>query len=143
MPRTWLAPAIASTLGLLLSACAGGPASGRYVSTGNTAAPAPSAPSPAFRAPQVMRAQGVDSIIGQAAGSLARRFGEARLDVAEGDARKLQFVSDGCVLDIYLYPLEAGRAPVATHVEARVRQGGGATDRAACIEAIERASSPR
>jgi hypothetical protein len=97
------------------------------------------APSPeAFRAPQVMRESGLESVIGEGAAALSRRFGEARIDLKEGDARKLQFVSRGCVLDIYLYPLASNSAPVATHVEARRRVGGGETDRADCIEEVER-----
>lgn len=95
-------------------------------------------PPEAFRAPQVMRESGLESVIGEGAASLSRRFGEARIDLKEGDARKLQFVSRGCVLDIYLYPLASNSAPVATHVEARQRVGGGETDRAECIEEVER-----
>ena len=52
--------------------------------------------------------------------------------------RKLQFLGQGCVLDIYLYPPEPRAEPVATHVEARSRSDGGDTDRAACINEVER-----
>ena len=92
----------------------------------------------AMRAPQVMRETGLESVIGEEAVSLARRFGEARIDLTEGDARKLQFVSERCVLDIYLYPLARNTAPVATHVEARQRVGGADADRAGCIADVER-----
>lgn len=123
----------AATLALLASACA----SGNYVRSAPVAAP-PQAPATSFRAPQVMHGGGVDGVIGQQAASLTTRFGEPRIDLAEGDARKLQFASAACVLDIYLYPLEAGGTQVATHVEARLRQGGGETSRGSCIDAVER-----
>ena len=120
-----------------LAGCAGGSASGNYV---RTSAPAPDT---GFRAPAVMQGSGIDSVIGKAATSLTDRFGTARIDLAEGDARKLQFASERCVLDIYLYPLEANAAPVATHVEARQRQGGGEADRAGCIADVELAARTR
>lgn len=96
-------------------------------------------PDPAFRAPDVMRGADVDNLIGQPASSLGERFGMPRIDFVEGDARKLQFTSEACVLDIYLYPMSAGAAPVATHIEARQRQGGKAIERADCIAEVERA----
>ncbi|PKP90329.1 MAG: hypothetical protein CVT76_09985, partial [Alphaproteobacteria bacterium HGW-Alphaproteobacteria-15] len=66
-----------------------------------------------------------------------RRFGAPRIDLAEGDARKLQFAGPSCVLDIFLYPLSAGAEPTATHVDARLRQGGAAVDQGACIRELE------
>ena len=87
-----------------------------------------------------MRGSGIDSVIGEQARALTSRFGDARIDLVEGDARKLQFVSERCVLDIYLYPLAANGNPVATHIEARERRGGADTDRAGCIEEVERAA---
>ena len=130
---------LATVLALLVSGCAAGSASGNYV---RTTAPATSTPNPinTFRAPAVTQGSGVDSVIGQAAPSLTNRFGDARIDRVEGDARKLQFVSEACVLDIYLYSLEAGAAPVATFVDARLRQGGADTDRARCIADVELAA---
>ncbi|MEM7779678.1 MAG: hypothetical protein AAF697_04700 [Pseudomonadota bacterium] len=86
----------------------------------------------------MQQGNGLDSIIGASANTLTARFGAPRLNRIEGDARKLQFVGEGCVLDIYLYPLQAGGAPVATHVEARAQQGGGVIDRARCIAALTR-----
>jgi hypothetical protein len=105
---------------------------------GNGPAPAP-APvrSGVVRVPQVMAPQGLEGVIGSPAGALTRRFGNPRLDVAEGDARKLQFGGASCVLDIYLYPLRPGTEAVAAHVEARLRQGGAAVDRGACIREVE------
>lgn len=115
----------------MVSACA----------SGSGGAPIPESaivtPGATFRAPQVQRAEGLDSVIGKGAGSLTRRFGDARIDLSEGDARKLQFISSSCVLDIFLYPLKSNAAPVATHVEARRRVGGGSADRAGCIAEVE------
>lgn len=121
-----------AALALALAGCAGGAV--------------PSRPAPASQprgssivvVPEMMAPQGLEGVIGQDAGTLARRFGAPRLDVAEGDARKLQFSGRDCVLDIYLYPLRPGADPVASHVEARQRQGGAAVDRGACIREVER-----
>ncbi|MEM7689465.1 MAG: hypothetical protein AAF291_10630 [Pseudomonadota bacterium] len=99
----------------------------------------PATPPPgAFRSAPVQNAAGLAGVIGERAGSLTRRFGKARIDLTEGDARKLQFLGSDCVLDVYLYPRSAGGEPVATHVEARTRSNGADTDRAACIRAVER-----
>ena len=124
--------AMLAALALMLAGCAGGAV--------------PSRPAPASQprgssivvVPEMMAPQGLEGVIGQDAGTLARRFGAPRLDVAEGDARKLQFSGGECVLDIYLYPLRPGADPVASHVEARQRQGGAAVDRGACIREVER-----
>ena len=117
-----------AVLALALAGCASG------------GKPAP-APAPVrtgvMRVPQVMAPQGLEGVIGSPAGALTRRFGTPRLDVAEGDARKLQFGGASCVLDIYLYPLRPGTEAVAAHVEARLRQGGAAVDRGACIREVE------
>lgn len=81
---------------------------------------------------------GVDGVIGADANSLQRQFGEARLDVVEGDVHKLQFSGEACVLDIYLYPLKPGATPTATYVDARRMSDGLDVDRAACIKALRR-----
>jgi len=93
--------------------------------------------------PQVMAAAGLEGVIGSPAAALTRRFGTPRIDLAEGDARKLQFGGQACVLDIYLYPLAAGAEPTATHVEARIRQGGAEADPGACIREVERGKQMR
>ncbi|HEY6817193.1 MAG TPA: hypothetical protein VI168_16770 [Croceibacterium sp.] len=90
------------------------------------------------RAPQIQRLPGLEEVIEQDAASLARRFGEPRLDVREGDMRKLQFAGEPCVLDVFLYPLREGAEPVATYVEARRVSDGQAVDRAACVAALRR-----
>lgn len=113
---------------LTLGSCAGSPK------------PAPAAApvqSGVMRVPQVMAAQGLEGVIGMGAAALARRFGAPRIDLTEGDARKLQFAGPNCVLDIYLYPPRMGVDPTAAHVEARLRQGGAAVDRGACIREVE------
>ena len=96
----------------------------------------PAPPSPGFIPPQVMRAPGLENVIGQNVAQLERRFGKARLNIPEADSRKLQFSGEACVLDVYLYPLRPGAQPVATHVEARRASDGRAVDRAACVAAL-------
>jgi len=124
---------------LAVSACAGGSGAAPTRTASSAARPPVTTPSnEPFRTPQVMRERGLDGVIGARASSLTTRFGAARIDLAEGDARKLQFASERCVLDVFLYPLEAGSEPVATHVDARLRSGGDETDRARCIAEIER-----
>lgn len=103
--------------------------------TGQVDSPVPS--STGFLAPQVMRLPGLENVIGRDAAQLQQRFGKARLDIAEGDARKLQFSDKACVLDIWLYPLRPGAAPVATHVEARRASDGRDVDRAGCVAALD------
>jgi hypothetical protein len=105
-----------------------------------TVSAAPSPVRTALPAPKILREEGLESVIGKGAPFLTRRFGRARIDLSEGDARKLQFISANCVLDIFLYPLQRGATPVATHVEARRRIGGGGADRADCIREVERSS---
>jgi hypothetical protein len=86
---------------------------------------------------QVQQLPGLEGVIGATAGDLTRHFGTPRLDVLEGDARKLQFTGTACVLDVYLYPSAPGREPQATYVDAR-RSDGRDVDRAACIEALRK-----
>ena len=123
-----------------------------------TAVPQPSAPSPqdrpatvgvpptepprppagVFRPPQIMRLPGLERVIERDADALMRAFGAPRLDVREGDMRKLQFAGQPCVLDVYLYPLRPGGEPVATYVDARRPSDGQDVDRAACAAALAR-----
>lgn len=81
---------------------------------------------------------GVEGVIGATTAQLTREFGTPRLDVWEGDARKLQFTGAPCVLDIYLYPSAQGREPQATYVEARRPSDGKDVDRAACIAGLRK-----
>ncbi len=98
----------------------------------------PEPPTAGFRAPQVMRLPGLEGVIGQGATGLVRQFGDPRIDMREGDVRKLQFSGQACVLDVYLYPLREGGEPVATHVDARRASDGAEVDRAACVRALAR-----
>ena len=97
--------------------------------------PAPP-PKPVFRPPEIQRLPGLESVIDSDAAALTRQFGKPRLEVREGDMRKLQFAGEPCVLDVYLYPLRPGSEPVATHVDARRASDGLDVDRAACIVAL-------
>lgn len=99
--------------------------------------PAPPATG-AFRAPKVMSAQGLETVIGADAAALQRQFGTPRLDVWEGDARKLQFSGQACVLDVYLYPPSRGATPTATYVDARRASDGQDVERTACVRALKR-----
>lgn len=121
---------------LCLSACAAG--AGGVSNGARTASSAGTVP-----APRILRENGLESVIGKQATALTQRFGEARIDLSEGDARKLQFISETCVLDIFLYPLAPRSQPVATHVEARQRVGGGNANRAGCIADVERTARKR
>lgn len=109
-----------------------------------TIAPPPTAPVPApppvagFRVPDILRGQGLEQVLQQDARALMRTFGTPRLDVHEGDMRKLQFTADACVMDVYLYPLRPGAEPVVTHIETRRASDGAAVDRPACINALRR-----
>jgi hypothetical protein len=87
--------------------------------------------------PPVPSSAGAEAIIGRSARDLSRQFGTPRLDITEGAAHKLQFASDRCVLDAYLYAPRAGAEPQVTHVDTRSPDGSD-TDRAACIAALQR-----
>ena len=88
--------------------------------------------------PRVLAAPGLEGVIGASPDELARQFGPARLDVWEGDARKLQFTGTACVLDVYLYPPAPGAPPEATYVDARRASDGQDVDRASCVSALKR-----
>ena len=126
--------AVLALLGLMLGGCAGG--GGKPAPARPAAASAPR--SSVVVVPQVMSARGLEGVIGLPADALTRRFGQPRIDLAEGDARKLQFAGSACVVDIFLYPVAAGSEPTATHVEARLREGGAPADSGACIREVER-----
>jgi len=134
--------ALAATFCLLLASCGEDKPPVKSVST----RPAPVIKSQPVRAPvrtpppravaQVL--PGLEGVIGAGLADLNRQFGEARLDVYEGDARKLQYSGTACVLDIYLYPSAAGREPQATYVDARRPSDGRDVDRASCIAALRK-----
>ncbi len=127
---------------LLLSAC-GTTGAGNVGSASVQTPRAPSGQVPTVRRPQrrplpqaqIQRLPGLEGVIGSSPAELTRQFGAARLDVWEGDARKLQFSGSACVLDVYLYPPAEGREPQATYIDAR-RSDGKDVDRAACVAAL-------
>lgn len=80
---------------------------------------------------------GLEAVIGKSERDLTRLFGAPRLDIREGDARKLQFGGGACLLDVYLYPEGQGGVQIATFVDAR-RSDGRDVDRAACVEALRK-----
>lgn len=135
LPIARLSPAL---FALLLQACAAS-APGPVRSPEPVSKPAATIRQPAIRAPvdpQLAMAPGLEGVIGATADQLLRQFGPARLDVWEGDARKLQFTGTPCVLDIYLYPTTQSREPIATYVEARRASDAIAVDRAACVRSL-------
>ena len=85
---------------------------------------------------------GLEGVIGANPAELSHQFGAPRLDVWEGDARKLQFSGAPCVLDVYLYPKAHGAEPKATYVEARNAADGKPLDRAGCVAALRQTSAP-
>ena len=78
---------------------------------------------------------GLEGIIGASRAQIVGQFGSPRLDVWEGDARKLQFTGTPCILDIYLYPTKQSSEPRATYVDAR-RRDGRDVSKAACARAL-------
>ncbi|MCB2080610.1 MAG: hypothetical protein KDE55_23305 [Novosphingobium sp.] len=122
----------------LLSACGGAiPASSGGVKSANTAPKTIRKPvtRPAMTA-KVHMQPGLEGVIGATTADLTRQFGTPRLDVWEGDARKLQFSGTACVLDVYLYPMAQGREPQATYVDTRRASDGKDVDRASCVAAL-------
>lgn len=108
----------AATLTLLAAACATAPKPGTQ---------------PVSEIPQSTHTRG--AIVGVTAEELVRRLGTPALQIREGDSLKLQFRSDQCVLDAYLYP--TGNAPYrVTYVDARSRSLA-EVDQALCISSIE------
>jgi hypothetical protein len=112
-----------------------GPAVGAMLLlAGCVPANAPVTPGATSRAPVLNRA-GLEGVLGHDARGLEALLGKPSLDVQESDARKYQFSSDICVLDVYLYPPSRGREPVATWVDARLPDGR-EMDRASCVAAM-------
>ena len=102
--------------GLLLAACATRPA----------AVETPEAP-PAEHT--------TGGIVGLTADDLVHRFGSPALQIREGNSLKLQFRSDQCVLDAYLYP--TGNAPYrVTYVDTRTPSLAKA-DQFSCIASLQ------
>jgi hypothetical protein len=85
---------------------------------------------------------GLESVIGHNARALESAFGRPDLDIQEGTARKLQFASGICVLDLYLYPPTPGGDPVVTYLDARLPDGRD-FDRASCVAALQKREETR
>lgn len=115
---------------LLTAACTG---SSPPVASPGTYVPVP--------IPRTAAAAGLDRVVGHSATELTRLFGRPDADLTEGPARKMQFGSQICVLDAYLYPSKKGEA-VVTHVDTRQRDGR-AIDGASCIAALTRKGGGR
>ncbi|AXB75140.1 hypothetical protein [Novosphingobium sp. P6W] len=134
----------AASLALLLSACAS--SSGGITGSAPPRGPKRTSGVPAVRQPTrtaprdatVQMVAGLEGVIGANQGQLTRLFGQPRLDVWEGDARKLQFSGTACVLDVFLYPSTTSKEPHATYVEARRSSDGQDVDRAACVGALKK-----
>jgi hypothetical protein len=77
----------------------------------------------------------LDRVMGKDARTLLQMFGQPAQDVREAAARKLQFATNDCILDTYLYPPTEGKDPVVTFVAARVADGREA-ERNSCISAL-------
>lgn len=93
-------------------------------------APKPAEPAEPQPTPHVRSA-----IVGMTAAELVQRFGTPALQIREGESLKLQFRSEQCVLDAYLY--HSGGAPHrVTHVDTRNRSLA-AVDQAFCIRSLE------
>ena len=84
---------------------------------------------------------GLDRVLGHNAAELTRLFGRPDADLTEGPARKMQFGSQICVLDAYLYPSKKGEA-VVTHIDTRQRDGR-AIDGPSCVAALTRKGGGR
>ena len=125
--------ALAPALGACASSGSGAPGAG----AAQPYRPAVRQPAPTgLRDARLQMMPGLEGVIGATAGQLVGQFGAARLDVHEGDARKLQFSGSACVLDVYLYPTSQSREPIATYADARRSSDGQDVDRAACVRAL-------
>jgi hypothetical protein len=126
----------ASLLALALSACAsGGGTSGKVQAASTARPPVRTAVAIPARDPELRMEPGLEGVIGSTQAQLVGQFGQPRLDVWEGDARKLQYAGTACILDIYLYPTSRSRDPLASYVDAR-RSDGRDVDKAACVNAL-------
>lgn len=90
----------------------------------------------AAAAPPPIPTAGLERVLGRSAGELQQLFGQPDAEYREGQARKLQFESQLCVLDAYLYP--KGRdEPRVTYLDTR-QPDGSPIDRASCVAAMTR-----
>ena len=92
--------------------------------------------------PRTYSLVGLEAVMGSTASALIGQFGRPELELREGSARKLQFLSPVCVLDAYLYPPRRGGEPVVAHVDARLPDGR-EMDRSSCVAALGRREEAR
>jgi hypothetical protein len=90
---------------------------------------------PPVQTPRAEASRELGGLIGLTATELVGHFGNPAFQVREGNSLKLQFRSQRCVLDAYLYP-GSGAILRVTHVDTRLPSGAD-TDQAACISALE------
>lgn len=131
---------VALAASLALAACASGGAIPSTPQPHKRTSGVPSVRQPTRATPrdaQLQMAPGLEGVIGANQGQLVRLFGQPRLDVWEGDARKLQFAGTACVLDVFLYPSTASKEPHASYVDARRSSDGQDVDRGACVTALK------
>ena len=77
-------------------------------------------------------------LIGRNGQALINQFGQPRLNRRDGGAQVLQFTSDRCVLDAYLYPPRDGAEAVVTHIDTRSPQDGSDVNQASCVSTFQR-----
>ena len=134
--RSLRALAAAAALVPFLAACASGGAT-QAARPGRGSSQAVRPPVRATpRNPTFQTIPGLEGVIGVGEAQLVRQFGAPRLNVWEGDARKLQFTGKACVLDVFLYPTTQSKEPLASYVDARRSSDGQDVDRAACVAAM-------
>ena len=131
-------PLFALALAVVLPACAStGGGGGTATAPGYTPTVRPPAPMTA-RDPEFDKSPGLEGVVGATQAQLVGQFGNPRLNAVEGDARKLQFTGEACVLDIFLYPTSRSPQPIATWVEARRASDGRSVDKGSCVRALKR-----
>jgi len=128
-----LAPLLAACASTGVTGTASGSRPGKTIGNQTVRPPVRAAP----RDPKFQTIPGLESVIGADETALTLQFGPARLNVWEGDARKLQFSGKACVLDVFLYPTTTSRTPLASYVDARRSSDGQDVDRAACVAALK------
>jgi hypothetical protein len=105
-------------------------------------ATAPTTVAPVAEKPANLHEAGLERVMGRTAPELVALFGDADLDLHEGQARRLQFAGPVCVLDTYLYPGKAGGTPTVTYLDARLPNGDD-IDRASCVAALSRRAAAK
>jgi hypothetical protein len=125
----WKIPALMIGVPLLLAGCVSNPIE-------------PPKPAVQPARPATYSVSGLETVMGHNARSLESLFGRPDLDVREGTARKLQFISPVCVLDTYLYPPRGGGDAIVTYMDARLPDGRD-MDRASCVSALSRREEAR